>query len=171
MTSTKAEIIKHLNAALELERKGQLMYKMLSKKAMGFYTKTIFIKLAEEENKHFDFIKKVIDKVESQKIETSNLLYEVTTKLKPISSEEVFSKGRAAKKAAKSSIEALNYALEAEEQSYYFYLELSQKTNNTILEKVFLMLSEYEKKHMEIINKTVLFFRKANKSNRGLRND
>lgn len=150
--NTKAETLRHLNASLQLEKKGYDKYTEFSQSSEDSMTKAVFERLAQEELKHYNFILKLIDEFENDNVVSNALFGDLNTKLKPITMEDVFDNNSSKEDIAESSFKALAYAAEVEKKANLFYLELEKMTKNSRMKEIFATLADYEDKHLKLVN-------------------
>lgn len=165
MLNTKIETLKHLNASLQLEKKGYEKYTEFSQSSADSIIKAVFERLAQEELKHYNFILKFIDGFESDNVVSNALFGDLNTKLKPITLEDVFDNNQNKEDIAESSFKALAYAAEVEKKAYYFYLNLEKMTKDSRMKEIFATLAGYEDKHLKFVNNIADFLRNSDSNN------
>lgn len=157
--ATKDEMLKHLDAAIQLEQEGVKKYTEFSKETQNYYGKLMFERLTIEEEKHALILESWKEKLDKMQLEKE---FAETTKLESINAVEIFpTTARTTKGITKDYISALTYAIDIEEKSSHFYKELEQLAENLELKKLFEDLSKFEQEHVHLL-KTELDFVQSN---------
>ena len=63
------ELIKHVNAAIDLEKDGIKRYQELVEKSQNEFTRSLFFRLIDEEKTHVIFFENLLSSVEEQELE------------------------------------------------------------------------------------------------------
>jgi len=132
------------------EKQAEDIYQKLADTAFSEGIRSIFLKLAEAENKHFSILLKM---EEAEKVEVSNsdiLYYAKETLLKMKTREEKF-------KAATSQTQIYQSALAQEAESEKFYREHSEKASDSRQKNIFLILAQEEHHHYSTLENIIDF--------------
>lgn len=137
--------------ALQLEKESEAYYKELMSKTDDVGLQTILEMLADEENKHFNIIKQMMETDTCPPCAESDILK---------NSKNIFMKVKGKKftfNFKASQADFYRKALEFEEKSYKNYLEMSEKVEDESKKSLLLKFAEEEKKHMFLIENLVEF--------------
>jgi len=142
--------------AMKGEIEGRELYKMAASNTEDAKAKEVFSYLAEEEQKHFDWLKNLYDSV------GKNEAYEVPSMVKLVRFDDVqnpiFSrefKNRIGIKHFEMS--ALSIALKLELDASHFYRKLAEECGDESLKGFFMKLSEWENGHYEALNQEISY--------------
>lgn len=140
----KGNIDELLIVALESELLASRFYKDAVKKAESSTARRFFKELAEYEMKHYDNIREIIEKRESNKKIKKLNVERIKEKIKPeIKGEFEPNKSEIA--------DVLSIAIEAEKKAYERYRKLAEKIDDEEGKKIFEALAGEERKHQRIL--------------------
>lgn len=142
--------------ALQMEKDGEKYYRELAKKSKNDGLKEIFMMLANEEVKHFQFIEKMQQNENLPEVVESKVLTEV---------KNIFTKMRNGKLDFEpghyidttEETNAYRKACKIEEQSKQFYLDKAKETTDQQARLMLEKLAAEEQKHYRIMENLVEF--------------
>ena len=141
-----------LTFAVEIEKNGQSFYAAVANNTGDSGVKKVFLKLAEQEEKHVADFEKLLDKItNNQPQETYSGEY--LDYVKALVDNHVFNTGadiKAMAESVKSKVDALDLALQFEKDSILFFAELKNVVaphNHRIIED----LINQERDHIRLI--------------------
>ncbi len=142
--------------AMQMEKDGESYYRELAEKSKSEGLKKIFTMLAEEEVKHFEFIKDLRNETSSAEVADTEILSDV---------KNIFEEMRAGSLDFKQGLyidtteetNAYRKAREIEESSRDFYLEKAEESVGQPTELLFRKLAREDDKHYRIMDNIVEF--------------
>lgn len=141
--------------AMKVEKEGEAYYKELVSISPNLGLKKIFTMLAQEEVKHYNIFKSMMNK-EKLNINDLNILTDTKTIFETLKKEKdniSFSQDQ---------IKYYQEAIQREDNSQNFYLEKSKELENESEKEIFLKIAEEEKKHKKILENIVDFLEEPN---------
>ncbi|MEN7982074.1 MAG: ferritin family protein [Nanoarchaeota archaeon] len=145
-----------IKKAMDLEALRYKTYKKISKKVFNREVKEILIKLSEVEKKHYNILHEQISHI--KRFKKINLSILKKNKVELSKKEVNFN----TISRIKSDIDLMKVAEEIEKNDVKFYENLSKKTKNKELKKVFIFLKKEEAMHIKIIKLKLQKLQKLN---------
>lgn len=142
--------------AMEMEDSGKAYYESLARDASLPGLKTIFTRLAEDEQRHFEILRdlKVGNKIKPMPV--SNLLD---------AAQNIFSqlpRGTDALKAVTDPLAAYRHAMKLEADSFRFYEETADKESDAGIKGLLLRIADEEHKHFNVLENVYNFVNAPN---------
>ena len=129
------ELLKHIEAALELENKAIDKFVEFSETSKSHYARLLFKRLVEEEQEHLFYLNELKKEVEAA---TPVNMLKMCTDVKAIDAKEILKpETRDEKEVTDSYISALTYAKEIEDKIYTFFKELAMTVDEKELKDIF----------------------------------
>ena len=159
MKFNSEESIKVLKYALEKEKAAEDFYVEKAQTVKEPAAREIFKSLSVDEHKHYEMISDLLKQAESGN-ETS--IFTLSPSYVPKERiEAVFSKLKGGKLPSLSekttAMEALNFALEIEKQSFNYYSKAAEDVDNSEIAAVYSFLAGEENKHYIMIDNAINF--------------
>lgn len=142
--------------AMEMEDSGKAYYENLAKAANMPGLKTIFTRLAEDEQQHFEILRDLKAGHKAQAMPESTLL-DVA--------QNVFiqlPRDAAGLKAVNGALTAYRHAMKLEADSFRFYEEASAKEGNADIKNLLLKIAGEEHKHYNVLENVYNFVNAPN---------
>jgi rubrerythrin len=143
--------MKILDYALQMEADGKAYYEKLAKQATHPGLKTIFQRLAEDEQKHYEIFQKLISKAGDLAMQESTVLAET---------KNIFSQLRAGTSppaGTEDSLAAYRHAMKLEAESCRLYEQAAAETPDSATQKLLLKIADEERHHFNILENIYLF--------------
>ena len=139
--------------AIQMEKDGEGYYRELGRKSNAEGLQFIFTILAEEEVCHYTIL---------EKMKASDPTAELSAKEKDVlkSARNIFAEMKGKMNEFDFNLPQVEFyrkALETEEKSIEYYLEMSEKVENEAYKAIFLNLAKEEKKHKFLMENLVTF--------------
>ncbi len=157
------EIKEAFEIAMQSEIEGREFYKMSANQTQDKKAKEVFMNLANDEDMHLHFLKKLYKEYE----QNQTIALPQLPKIRQFDDLESPIFSRAFKDFVKDKefeISALSIAMKLELESEQFYKKISKETNNKELSDFFQYLADWEKGHFEALKKQNSFFENYYKS-------
>jgi len=144
--------------AIQMEKDGEAYYRELGQKSNAEGLQFIFNLLADEEVGHYTILEKmkesdpeaVLSEKEKDVLQSAkNIFAEMQEKMDEIDFNL-------------PQVEFYRHALETEEKSIEYYLEMSQKVDSEAYQTIFLNLAKEEKKHKFLMENLITFVSRPN---------
>ncbi len=145
----KSNLVKVIEAGIELEKKGLINYLNFAHKSKSMTGKNMFIRLAKDEYEHMRILEGIkANIVEGKVMEKPNIPTEEIEGLMPkIKSKDGLIKGEE----GASDLEALKMALEFEKKASNYFAELAKKSEDPETKKLAQELARWEETHYDLI--------------------
>ncbi len=137
--------------AMNLEKEGEKFYRDLADKTEDKGLKSILLMLAEEEVKHYDLFKKMLDDADIStlpKMEVFEETASVFEQMKNTKEEHSFDKNQ---------VEYYQKAVAIEEQNENFYRKEACNAKSEEHKKIFTRIADEEEKHLVVLKNLVEF--------------
>ena len=131
--------------AMKMELDGKAYYEMLSDETTNTGLKTIFARLAADEQKHYDTIN-AIKTSTPWKMADTTILDEAKNLFEELKKDKNIAGG------LKKALDGYQHARKIEADSIHFYEDLATKENNPELKLLFSRIMDEEKKHYNIMD-------------------
>lgn len=147
MEEKKEEALKR---AIEMEVEGKRFYLQAAEKSQSLLARRVFEELAREEDLHIQKIQEIYDRLKREKA----LGEWITSVADPSKLKKVFQESLVEQaKASSDDLEALRFALDREEKSAKYYVDLVGETSDPHERRFYLTLSHEERGHyLEIMD-------------------
>ncbi|MFO7766800.1 MAG: ferritin family protein [Pelovirga sp.] len=142
--------------ALEMELDGKSFYAKQAEESDVPGLRTIFSRLAEDEQKHYDTIKKLKDRSGSLEMATSTELEDTKNVF-----QQMREGGQTPDKVA-DDLEGYRYAMEIEAESFRLYESAAAKEEDESVRQVLQRIAEEEHKHFNILENVYHFVNAPN---------
>lgn len=142
--------------AMKMEEDGKTYYEKLAQETSNPGLKTIFSRLAEDEQKHYDIFRelkssgKVPDMQDTTVLEDSKNVFEQL----PKSAEAL--------KGVSSDLEGYRHAMQLEVDSFRLYEETAEKESDQTVKDLLLKVAAEERKHFNILDNIYQFVNAPN---------
>lgn len=154
----KEDLLKHIKAAIDLEKKGIEKYSEFAAKTSSHHARLLFENLVKQEEKHVIFFEGLLKNVEDDvKLERE----EVCERLEKIDAETIFKTDKNVDEVTDNYISALVYSIEIEEKAYDYYTEISEMETNESIKSIFKLIAGYEKEHYNILKEELEYAKNA----------
>lgn len=146
--------MKILDYALKMEADGKAYYEEMGKQAKLPGLKTIFRRLAEDEQKHYEIFEQLIAGNTALAIPESTVLAEAKNVFAELRTENLAG--------VTDSMEAYRHAMKLEAESYRLYKQAAQDEQDGATQTLLLKIAEEEQKHFNILENIYLFISAPN---------
>ncbi|HUV06785.1 MAG TPA: ferritin family protein [Spirochaetia bacterium] len=144
-----------LSFGMQMELDGKVFYQENAEKVKDKNIRDILKFLADEEQKHYDFIKRFRDG--SREVPDSRLVEDVQNVFVKMREENAtFLDNR------DSMIAVLHKGLDMEDKSVEFYTERADQSDNPDDRDIFLLLKKQEDKHYSLLSSMIEFYDRPN---------
>eukprot|EP01029_Cantina_marsupialis_P029503 TRINITY_DN78128_c0_g1_i1.p2 TRINITY_DN78128_c0_g1~~TRINITY_DN78128_c0_g1_i1.p2 ORF type:complete len:156 (-),score=30.19 TRINITY_DN78128_c0_g1_i1:743-1210(-) len=136
--------------AMKVEKEGEAYYREMCSKASNPGLKRIFTMLADEEVKHYNLFKNMMNK-DNVDFDKLDIITDTQTIFNTLLEE---------KDNVQLDSEHIQYykdAIEREANSQNFYIENSKKLEDSKEKEVFIKIADEEKKHKKILEEIVIY--------------
>lgn len=142
--------------AMQMEVDGKAYYEKLAKETEQEGLKTIFTRLAEDEQKHYDIFEKLKSGTQVPDMPETSVLNEAKNVFKGLP------KGSAALQDISGNLEAYRHAMQLEADSFRLYEEAAAKEKDHQVKQLLLKVAEEEHKHFNILDNIYEFVNAPN---------
>ncbi|HMB15942.1 MAG TPA: ferritin family protein [Pelovirga sp.] len=142
--------------AMEMELDGKSFYAKQAAESESAGLRTIFSRLAEDEQKHYDTIKKLKDRSGPLEMATSTGLEESKNVF-----QELKERGQTPDKLSED-LEGYRYAMQVEAESFRLYEDAAAKEDDESVRRVLLRIAEEEHDHFNILENIYHFVNAPN---------
>mgnify|MGYP006289785437 FL=1 len=139
------EIIKE---ALINENEGYQFYKMAASQSETEGEKDSFLKLADEELKHIEYLKELYEKMKD-KTDKELSIFDIT----PPDSPQIFNWDNVSREKGNMALSVFSIGIKMEKESVDFYKEAAEKTDNEEAKKLYNILIDWEYQHLRDFEK------------------
>jgi rubrerythrin len=144
--------------AINFEIENRKLYEEFAEKSGNEHLRGVFLRLAKAEKKHENIVrqlkeKKKVDEVETDILSSAKDAFESISKDLEGTEDDIF---------PQQQVDVYKKAKEMEVDSYKFYTEKAEETDNPDVEKSFKRLAEEEKKHERIIDNIIEMVNRPN---------
>lgn len=139
----KQKLIKYLNLAIGIEKRGIKFYSDSLKKVNDKNSKGLLNFLIKQEKMHLDYFKDILDEVKKGQ----NIHVSMKKKMK----NPVFDKKAYKKISSKKAIDIFNTALDIELKSISLYTKFADEVKEKSLKRFLKKIASYEKQHFNLI--------------------
>ncbi|WP_459128827.1 ferritin-like domain-containing protein [Guggenheimella bovis] len=143
----KEEQLKLLRQAITNEVEGYAFYKMAANNSKSEESKQTLLALAKEEEKHAEWLKDLMDKLQINKVDQFEM-----SALEGDHSPKIFKWDHVQDKDPSQALAVFKIALQMEKSSAEFYEEGAKKTDDATIQKLFSILAEWEWGHYHTFN-------------------
>lgn len=149
MFGQKFNSVEVIEMAKDIEKRGLDFYKKQAKKTENDELKKLFLKLAEDEQEHYDTFSEMLEKAKELTDTDSDYVYgeDVSAYLRAIIEFTVFPSEEEVEDKINSIEDVLELAINAEKDSILFYREMMEY-NNEDTNKILKRLVDEEKQHL-----------------------
>src|SRR6056297_1929870 len=149
MFGQKFNSVEVIEMAKDIEKRGLDFYKKQAKKTEDGKLKDLLLKLAEDEQDHYDTFSKMLDKAKELTDTDSDYVYgeDVSAYLRALIEFTVFPSEEEVEDEINSIEDILELAINAEKDSILFYREMMEY-NNEDTNKILKRLVDEEKQHL-----------------------
>jgi len=149
MFGQKFNSVEVIEMAKDIEKRGLDFYKKQAKKTEDGKLKDLLLKLAEDEQDHYDTFSKMLDKAKDLTDTDSDYVYgeDVSAYLRALIEFTVFPSEEEVEDEINSIEDILELAINAEKDSILFYREMMEY-NNEDTNKILKRLVDEEKQHL-----------------------
>lgn len=140
-----------LSFGMKMELDGKAFYEEHASKINDRHAADILQYLADEEQKHYDYIKKFREG--SKEVPESHLVQDVKNVF-----EQMKQRGEGFVEDKSTMFEVLNRGLEMEDKSIVFYNERAKASGNPDDRDIFMLLKKQEDKHYSLLNSLIQFY-------------
>ena len=149
MFGQKFNSVEVIEMAKDIEKRGLDFYKKQAKKTEDSELKNLLLKLAEDEQDHYDTFSKMLDKAKELTDTDSDYVYgeDVSAYLRALIEFTVFPSEEEVEDKIHSIEDILELAINAEKDSILFYREMMEY-NNEDTNKILKRLVDEEKQHL-----------------------
>lgn len=140
-----------LSFGMKMELDGKAFYEEHASKINDRHAADILQYLADEEQKHYDYIKKMREG--SKEVPESHLVQDVKNVF-----EQMKQRGEGFVEDKSTMFEVLNRGLEMEDKSIVFYKERAKASGNPGDRDIFMLLKKQEDKHYSLLNSLIQFY-------------
>ncbi len=149
MFGQKFNSVEVIEMAKDIEKRGLDFYKKQAKKTEDGKLKDLLLKLAEDEQDHYDTFSKMLDKAKDLTDTDSDYVYgeDVSAYLRALIEFTVFPSEEEVEDKIHSIEDILELAINAEKDSILFYREMMEY-NNEDTNKILKRLVDEEKQHL-----------------------
>lgn len=141
--------MKVLDYALQMEADGKEYYEVMARQAVQPGLKTIFMRLAEDEQKHYEVFKKLIAGSSDLRMQESTVLAEAKNVFAELQSENLAG--------VADSLAAYRHAMKLEAESCRLYEQAAKDEQSPAIQTLLLKIAEEEQKHFNILENIYLF--------------
>ena len=145
MNEKEMEIIKE---ALINENEGYQFYKMAASQSETEGEKDSFLKLADEELKHIEYLKELYEKMKD-KTDKELSIFDIT----PPDSPQIFNWDNVSREKGNMALSVFSIGIKMEKESVDFYKEAAEKTDNEEAKKLYNILIDWEYQHLRDFEK------------------
>ena len=131
--------------AMKMEEDGKAYYEKLADQATHPGLQTIFKRLAEDEQKHYEIFQQLKAGKTVPATQDSNIIDEVKNVFETLTKEETTLKGLA------GADTAYQHAMQVEAESYRLYEKAAGEEKDSATKKLLLKIAEEEHKHFTIL--------------------
>ena len=146
MAKKYTEEVAALRQAMLNEIEGAEFYKLSADKFGNSSTKDIFLSLAKEEENHFEYLKKLADKLIKA---DEDLGFDVESIAKEIPSPEIYNWEKADPELVNIAVSVFNVAMNMEKESVAFYTAAKEKAESEEAKTLFNILIKWEGVHLD----------------------
>ncbi|MGM0437013.1 MAG: ferritin-like domain-containing protein [Bacillota bacterium] len=149
MFGQKFNSVEVIEMAKDIEKRGLDFYKKQAKKTDNDELKELLLKLAEDEQEHYDTFSEMLEKAKELTDTDSDYVYseDVSAYLRAIIEFTVFPSEEEVEEKINSIEDVLELAINAEKDSILFYREMMEY-NNEDTNKILKRLVDEEKQHL-----------------------
>jgi len=144
--------------AINFEIENRKLYEECAEKSGNEHLRGVFLRLAEEEKKHENIVRQLKEEKQVDEVKT-DILTSAKDAFESISKDL---EGAENKIFPQKQVDVYKKAKEMEGDSYKFYTDKAEETDNTEVEKTFKRLAEEEKKHERIIDNIIEMVNRPN---------
>lgn len=131
--------------ALKMEEDGKTYYERLANEALLPGLMTIFSRLAEDEQKHYDIFQKLKNGATISSLQDSTMIAEVKNVFADLLQDMDTDRGGA------ESLAAYQHAMQLEAESYRLYEHAASKEGNQEIKALLLKIAAEERKHFTVL--------------------
>ncbi len=146
MPNKYSEEIKALRQAMLNEVEGAEFYKLSAEKFGNTSTRDIFLSLAEEEEKHYEYLKYLSEKLLKAE---DDLGFDAESLTKEIPSPEIYNWEKADPNMLSLAVSVFSIAMNMEKDSVAFYEKAMESAESEEAKTLFKVLIAWEKVHLE----------------------
>ncbi|MFP4460843.1 MAG: ferritin family protein [Thermotogota bacterium] len=144
--------------AINFEIENRELYEDCAVKSGNEHLRGVFLRLAEAEKKHENIVRqlkeqKKVDEVETDILSSAKDAFESISKNLEATKNKIF---------PQQQVDVYKKAKEMEVDSYKFYIDKAEETDNPEVEKAFKRLAKEEKKHERIIDSIIEMVNRPN---------
>lgn len=147
MPNKYSEEVKALRQAMLNEIEGAQFYKISADKFGNSATKDIFLHLAEEEEKHYNYLKSLSEKL--MEIKDEDLGFDTKSLEEEIPSPQIYNWEKADPSLLNIAVSVFGIAMNMEKDSVAFYEKAREKAESEEAKKLFDILIKWEGVHLE----------------------
>jgi rubrerythrin len=142
--------------AMKMEEDGKAYYEKLANETSLPGLKTIFTSLAEDEQKHYEIFQELKKGGSALAMQDTNILAEAKNVFEELPKEEKTLKG------LKGDLEAYQYAMKLESESFRFYENAASEEKNPATKELLTKIAVEEHKHFNILENIFNFVNAPN---------
>ena len=142
--------------AMKMEEDGKTYYEKMAAETSNSGLKTIFNRLAEDEQKHYDIFQELKSSGKVPKMQDTTVLEE---------SKNVFEqlpKGEETLKGVATDLEGYRHAMQLEVDSFRLYEDAAEKESDQTVKDLLLKVAAEERKHFNILDNIYQFVNAPN---------
>lgn len=142
--------------ALKMEEDGKAYYEKLASETRQEGLKTIFTRLAEDEQKHYDIFQELKSGTKVPNMPATTVLEDAKNVF------ETLPQGEAALEGVSGDLEAYRHAIQLEADSFRLYEEAAGKESDPQVKTLLLQIAKEEHKHFNILGNIYQFVNAPN---------
>ena len=142
--------------AMKMEEDGKAYYEKLASQSSLPGLKTIFTRLAEDEQKHYEIFQELKTSESVPAMQDTTIIAEAKNVF------EELSKAEEALKGLKGDLEAYQHAMKIESDSFRFYENAASEEKNPVTKKLLTRIAGEEHKHFNVLENIFHFVNAPN---------
>ena len=142
--------------AMKMEESGKAYYEKLASQASLPGLRTIFTRLAEDEQKHYEIFQELKTSGSVPAMQDTTIITEAKNIFEELPKEEETLKG------LEGDLAAYQHAMKIESDSFRFYEDAASKEKNPVTKKLLMKIAEEEHKHFNIMGNIYHFINAPN---------
>ncbi|MBE9533643.1 MAG: ferritin family protein [Proteobacteria bacterium] len=144
--------------AMKMEEDGKAYYEKLASQTSLPGLKTIFTRLAEDEQKHYELFQELKTSGSVPTMQDTTIIAEAKNIFEELPKEEETLKG------LKGDLAAYQHAMEIESESFRFYENAAKEEKNPATKKLLTRIASEEHKHFNVLENIFHFVNAPNQS-------
>lgn len=158
ITQVVEDVMNVFDFAMKMEQDGKAYYLTLAEQTSHPGLKTIFTRLAEDEQKHYETFRRLREGTDTPSMEESSAIEEAKNVFEDMPA------GAIAVQEMKGSIAGYDHAMDLESESFKFYERAAREERNPQTKELLTRIAVEERKHYNILENIYSFINAPNQS-------